>query len=160
MTQSVEIREWTAADLPAVHALILRTIDACYPPVYPSRAVDFFQRHHSPEAVRRRAEQGLTLVALAGDVTVATGTLVDDEIAAVFVEPERQGEGLGAALMDELERHAVATGLKALRLDVSLVSRGFYERLGYEVVEGRSIDVGEGQSLDYWRAYKALSAAG
>jgi hypothetical protein len=44
-------------------------------------------------------------------------------------------------------------------LSVSLPSRRFYEALGYEIVEERSIDVGEGQRLDFWQAHKALALA-
>jgi hypothetical protein len=41
-------------------------------------------------------------------------------------------------------------------LSVSLPSRAFYERLGYQIIEGRSIEVGEGQHLDFWKARKML----
>jgi hypothetical protein len=42
-------------------------------------------------------------------------------------------------------------------LSVSLRSRGFYERLGYNISEGCSIDVGEGKRLDFWKASKPLT---
>jgi hypothetical protein len=47
--------------------------------------------------------------------------------------------------------------LPSVELDVSLPSRGFYERRGYRMLEDRSIDVGEGETLDYWRAAKRLA---
>ena len=34
-----------------------------------------------------------------------------------------------------------------------------YESFGYEIVEDRSIDVGEGHRLDYWEAKKILLSA-
>ena len=43
-----------------------------------------------------------------------------------------------------------------LGISVSLPSRGFYERLGYVILEECSIDVGEGEKLDYWQAKKKL----
>lgn len=152
------LRGFEASDAAAVHDLIGATIDACYPGHYSPRAVEFFKRFHSPEAITRRAEAGIVLVAEDGGGIVATGALVDGEIGTVFVLPRAQGAGVGAAMMGELERAAVRAGLRSVELDVSLPSRGFYERRGYRVIESRSIDVGEGETLDYWRAVKPLTS--
>lgn len=149
-------RGFRDSDAVAVHALIHRTIDACYSGVYPSRAVEFFKRFHSLQAVGERASEG-TVVVVDGDTgIVATGARTGDEIKGVFVAPELQGHGLGALVMDELEDGALAAGEQTVRLDVSLPSRGFYERRGYTVVAERAIDVDEGQQLRYWEAEKSL----
>jgi GNAT superfamily N-acetyltransferase len=153
----VRLRDFDVSDAPAVHDLIGATIDACYPAHYPSRAVEFFKAFHSTDAVSRRAEAGLVLVVEDGGGIIATGALVDGEIGGVFVLPDAQGLGAGTAVMDELERAAQSSGRSSVELDVSLPSRGFYERRCYRVLESRSIDVGEGESLDYWRAVKQLS---
>jgi hypothetical protein len=58
--------------------------------------------------------------------------------------------------MKVLENEACASRVTEIGLSVSLPSRRFYERLGYEVVEEKSIDVGEGQRLDFWKAVKRL----
>jgi hypothetical protein len=58
--------------------------------------------------------------------------------------------------MKHLEEKAESDGWKDVTLDVSLPSRGFYESLGYELSEGVSVDVGEGQRLDHWKAKKQL----
>ena len=87
---------------------------------------------------------------------VATGSLVDGEIFAVFVHPGRQRAGLGKALMKALEGRARESGLRESLLSVSLPSRRFYEDLGYEIVEACSKDLGDGQKLDFWKARKRL----
>jgi len=144
-------------DAPAVHDLIGATIDACYPAHYPPRAVEFFKAFHSPEALVRRAETGILLVVEDGGRIIGTGALVDGEIGGVFVLPDEQNRGIGASVMDELERTARSSDLRSVELDVSLPSHGFYERRGYRMLESRSIDVGEGETLDYWRAVKRLA---
>jgi SAM-dependent methyltransferase/GNAT superfamily N-acetyltransferase len=154
---TVRLRDFERSDTETVHGVIGATIDACYSAHYPPRAVEFFKRFHSPDAIARRADAGVFLVAEDRGAIVATGALVDGEIATVFVLPAVQGRGVGAALMDELERVALSSGLDSVELDVSLPSRGFYERRGYRVLESRSIAVGGGQTLDYWRAVKRLS---
>ena len=151
------LRSFCDSDAVAVHALIDRTIDACYSGVYPPRAVDYFKCFHSLEAIIDRASDGVVVVVEDGSGIIATGARKADEISGVFVAPEQQGRGVGALVMDELEAGALADGNQVARLAVSLPSRCFYERRGYAVVADRSIDVGEGQQLIYWEAEKSLS---
>jgi len=152
----VIVRPFDASDLAAVHHLIQRTIDACYPVVYPPRAVEFFRAFHAPDAILLRANSGTVLVADDEGDIVATGSLLDGEIGGVFVSPSSQHTGLGARVMDELERIAAASGCDSVRLDVSLPSRGFYEHREYRVLDECSLDVGESEVLTYWRAVKRL----
>ncbi len=74
----------------------------------------------------------------------------------IFVRPDLQRRGHGKAVMRELERRARARGFTQVELSVSLPSREFYESLGYEMLEECSIDVGDGQRLDFWKAGKTL----
>ena len=43
-----------------------------------------------------------------------------------------------------------------IRVRDKLSAIAFYEGLGYEMVEEKSKDVGEGQRLDFWKARKFL----
>jgi len=52
-------------------------------------------------------------------------------VKAVYVLPEQFGKGVGASLLNALETSAHAAGIERLRLDASLNSVGFYERMGY-----------------------------
>ena len=58
--------------------------------------------------------------------------------------------------MQDLEEEARQRGVTETELSVSLPSKRFYEGLGYEMVEERSKDVGEGQQLNFWKAKKLL----
>jgi GNAT superfamily N-acetyltransferase len=150
------LRQFREADLLDVRLLIRRTIDTSYPPAYPPRAVDFFMRFHADDAILERAKRGRLVVVEDAGTIVATGAIVAGEVTGVFVVPERQGGGLGGTVMDDLEAQAIRSGQRSVSLSVSLPSRGFYRRRGYRIVEARSIDVGEGQRLDYWQAVKEL----
>jgi GNAT superfamily N-acetyltransferase len=151
------IREFREADLIPVQQLIHQTIDVCYSGVYPSRAVQFFKEFYSRENILMRHQKGEILVVEQGGNVIATGAIVGNEIFAVFVHPEFQRHGHGGALMRELENRAKARGCKESELSVSLPSRGFYENLGYEILEECSIDVGKGERLDFWKARKPLT---
>ena len=150
------IRLFDKSDLAKVNQMIHKTIDYSYPVVYPTRAVLFFKKYHSENNILERQENGRVIVFEIQGNILATGSIVGNEISGVFVDPERQGSGLGKKIMAELESIAQATGISEVTLSVSLPSKLFYESLNYEIVEDLKIDVGEGQFLNYWIAKKKL----
>ena len=158
VSDTVKLRLFEPGDGEAVRELIHSTIQACYAGVYPPRAVEFFLGYHSRAEIASRARAGYTIVAEVGGRVVATGTLKGDHISGVFVLGPVQGRGLGRRVMEALEEHARANGIKEIFLDVSLPSRAFYERMGYGGFEPAFIDVGQGQRLDFWKSRKSLPA--
>ena len=156
-SDDVSIRRFRESDLCPLVRLISETIGISYAEVYPPRAVQFFKDFHSEKKIADRRKTGTTLVIEEDGELVATGSLVGGEILAVFVHPRLQKGGRGKALMKALENEARANGVTEIGLSISLPSKRFYESLGYEVVEEKSRDVGEGQRLDFWKAAKRLS---
>jgi len=152
----MQIRQFAESDLAPLHRLIRETIEASYVGVYPDRAVQFFRRFHSERKIAERNRAGEILVIEKDGVIVATGSLLENEILGVFVSPAAQHNGYGKAIMNELEKRAKLKGITKIHLSISLPSRQFYENMGYEVLKKKSIEVGEGQSLDYWPARKKL----
>ena len=155
--RKARIRKLRIAELVPLQRLIYQTIDVCYSGVYPPRAVRFFKEFHSEEAIRGRHRTGEILVVEQDGDLVATGTIVGNDIFGVFVSPGLQRQGIGKALMAELENRAKARGCSELELSVSLPSKRFYESLGYEMIQKCSIDLGEGQQLVYWKAKNPLT---
>ena len=151
------IRLFRQSDVGALRQLIGAVIDVSYAAVYPPRALAFFKDFHAASRILERARAGVVLVAEEQGALVGTGSLVDGEIFAVFVHPERQRGGLGKALMRELEERARASGVTESLLSVSLPSKRFYEGLGYEIVEDCARDFGDGQRMDFWKARKRLA---
>ena len=150
------IRNSVSADVESIRRLIDATIESSYAGVYPPRAVRHFKEFHSADRILERQSAGDVLVAEQDGRLVATGSLVGAEISGVFVLPQLQRSGIGSQMMDRLEREAQLAGRDSIRLDVSLPSKGFYERRGYRLLDRRSMDVGEGERLHYWTAEKAL----
>lgn len=67
----------------------------------------------------------------------------DSRISQVAVAPERRGEGVGALLMDALERLARSAGSTQIELHARANVVGFYERQGFtaegeEFISGRA----------------------
>ncbi len=66
--------------------------------------------------------------------------LDEDTLAATFVDPDHAGEGVGRAIVEELEDIARREGTAELVVPASLNAVGFYETLGFE--RRRRIDAG------------------
>lgn len=156
MPDTPTVRICGPADCSTVHDLICETVDVSYSSVYPPRALAFFKKVHDPDKIVERTASGLVLLAEVGGVAAATGSLVQDKISAVFVRPSLQGLGLGKRLMQDLEDSARQAGRQQIRLHVSLISRRFYESIGYKIIEAVSEDLGNGERLDFWNAEKSL----
>jgi predicted N-acetyltransferase YhbS len=152
----VKLRRSDSADVASIQRLIHAAIEASYIGVYPPLAVRHFKEFHSAVRIRERQAARAVLVAEQDGQIVATGAIVGADISGVFVDSQFQGHGIGGRVMDRLEGDAALAGRDCVRLDVSLPSRGFYESRGYRLLESCSIDVGEGERLDYWTAEKWL----
>ncbi len=74
---------------------------------------------------------------------VAAGRLVLGEgygkIGRMAVLSSHRGTGMGARVLEALEREGVARGLREFRLSAQLSARGFYDRAGY-VADGDVYD--------------------
>lgn len=152
------IRFFKDNDIDQLYELIQETIEISYPSHYPERAVQFFKDYHSKENVKKRNEIGEILVIDQGGKIIGTGSLVNDEISGVFILPSNQKSGLGNMIMIELESIAKKKGFSEIKLHVSLPSKGFYEKLKYEISEPQKIYVGEGQYLEFWLGNKKINS--
>lgn len=150
------LRLFQYSDLSQLNEMIHKTIDYSYSGIYPDRAVLFFKNYHCETNILERNRKGEVLVLEKNGSIVATGSIVGDEISGVFVEPKNQSFGFGSKIMFELEKRAKVNYIAEVTLSVSLPSKKFYENLHYEIVEDLEIDVGEGQSLKYWKGKKNI----
>jgi len=155
-TVEATIREFQRTDLPALKALVHKTITTCYPGHYCVEAVRFFLDYHNDEAILRDAREGRTIVLDKAGRVLGTGTLVGDEIKRVFVDPMLQKQGYGRRLMQQLEETAARWGAKTVKLDASLPSQAFYDRLGYVTIAPAFLPVGNGRRLDFFKMRKTL----
>ncbi len=138
-------------------ALIHKTIRVCYPGHYCGEAVRFFLGYHDERAILRDALEGCTMILDTAGRIIGTGTLVAGEIKRVFVDPAAQKQGFGRLIMRNLEEKAVTWGLASVRLDASLPSKAFYDRLGYSTVREAFLEVENGRRLDFFKMERTLS---
>lgn len=129
-THDVTIRRATDTDAEAVAEVWLRSFATALPTV---------RRAHTDEQVRSWFREVVvpdreTWVATAGITTVAMMVLDDDELDQLYVDPEYQGNGIGAELVT-LAKRRHPTGLTLWTFQVNQAARSFYERHGFTAVE-------------------------
>ena len=153
------MRQFDEKDLPSLRGLIRNTIDVSYHGVYPPQAIDFFKEYHSEKSILDDAAAGYTLVAECGGQMVGTGTLLGTNVRRVFTSSQHQHRGIGRAIAQKLEKKAQKGQSAAIELDASMVSRRFWESLGFTVSGEYFVPVGDGQKLYYYRMVKCLATA-
>lgn len=154
--QDIRIREFDQSDLPAVYRLVQNTIEEVYKDVYPVEAIEFFRCYHSRDNITNDAAAGYTIVAVCGDETIGTATLLGSNMRRVFIKPSHQHKGIGKLLVDNIERKASLEQLTMIDLDASIVSRSFWESLGFLVQTEEHMPVENNKELVYFRMFKRL----
>jgi GNAT superfamily N-acetyltransferase len=82
------------------------------------------------------------------------GELEDDgHIGAVYVHAGWQGEGVASALLNEIEKEAVAHGITSLSTEASITARPFFVKLGFETLSAQNVEY-RGQIFRNYRMRK------
>ncbi len=156
MSVNASLRKFHRRDLDQVFTLVLRTIDASYPPFYSPTVIDYFKKYHQREKILHDAERGWTVVLEDEREILATGTLLETNIRRVFVDPLSQRRGYGRLIMRELEAKAVEKGLKFVDLDASLFAKNFYLDLHYVIMKHGAYPLTKNDILGYYKMAKSF----
>ncbi|MFB6269396.1 MAG: N-acetyltransferase family protein [Halobacterium sp.] len=137
----MHVREATPGDAEAVR----RVADAAWHDAHddivgPDSVERFLAEYYSIDDLRKRfaADDGTTFVASVDGTIVgyASGVPEDDwyTLGSIYVHPDWQGDGVGSALLERVERAGAAAGFETLRLVVMADNEdsiGFYESRGF-----------------------------
>jgi citrate lyase synthetase len=156
MRNLVKIIKFDEQELQSVYRLIQNTIDISYSKVYPQEVIRFFKEWHSKEHILDDAIAGYTVVAKLDNEIIGTGTLFGTNIRRVFIHPLHQYTGTGKLIVRDLERRALIEKLTTVDLEASLVSRRFWESLGFVVQREDFIPVKNNKKLYFYRMTKDL----
>ncbi|HMM47427.1 MAG TPA: GNAT family N-acetyltransferase [Thiobacillaceae bacterium] len=160
------IRPLSLHDVEAVNALARTVWQATYPALISQAQIDAMladryapERMHvqltDPRHAWRIAWDGGEPIGFAHAFVEASGCKLDK----LYVHPDRQRGGIGAALLAAIEDWARTHGASGLRLQVN---RGnaqairAYEKYGFRIVESRVFDLGDGFVMDDHVMEKAL----
>ena len=100
----------------------------------------------------KRLSRQLTLVATMEGSPVGFAALEGrDKIGMLYVHPAAVGQGIGAMLIDALEKLAGSRGAPKLTVDASDSARSFFEKRGYVAQQRNTVSIG-----DEWLANTTL----
>jgi putative acetyltransferase len=152
------IRWLRAEDLPGASDLIRNTLLVSNLRDYSLQAILALSESFAEQEIRRLAGSREFFVyeqrdgRLAGVIGLE-GTGVYD----FFVAPDRQGQGVGRALLGFVEELARRRGIEELHLSSSLTAVGFYERLGYRRT-GAARNGGLGRTVELVKSLRSPEA--
>ncbi|MGI9481682.1 MAG: GNAT family N-acetyltransferase [Hyphomicrobiales bacterium] len=143
MDKNITIRRAGRADAPAVHRLLVETWHDTYDgQMGPEDVTKITDAWHTVEKLTAQMETDghLFLIAemdgvLAGHVYALEETLSALNLSRLYVLPAAQGQGMGRALLRELEKHF--EGAQTIRLEVHQEqhqAHRFYEASGFQII--------------------------
>jgi GNAT superfamily N-acetyltransferase len=151
----MNIRSAGRDDFKIIQNIVHITVKSIYPKYYPSEVVDFFLEHHNTENIMKDIINSSVYILLEDNKAVGTGTKDGRYIGRVYVLPEYQGKGYGAALMNYLENEILKEASSSY-LEASLPSYSFYLKYGYKPTEYHQYEVKNNKVLCYYVMEKEL----
>jgi phosphinothricin acetyltransferase len=173
-------RQATAADVPAIRALIEASVRGLSEPFYTREQIDSSLRHlFGPDS--QLISDGTYYVADAGGEVVACGgwsrrltlhggdqakrgadPLIDPEveparIRAFFVHPGWARRGIGRLLFHECSTAARAAGFRDVELTATLPGEPLYRTLGFSLVERGAVRMPDGVELPTARMRRSIT---
>jgi GNAT superfamily N-acetyltransferase len=128
----IRLRKARRAEAEAISRMILRAVEVSNARDYQPAVIAALTAKHSAPEVLRRMRERLVFVAMIDGELAGTVSLAAERVHSVFVDPSRQGRGVGAAMMAFIEKLAHRQGRERLSLASSLTAVNFYRKLGYE----------------------------
>lgn len=137
------VREATPDDVPAIRDVHVASISGLAASHYDDHQIESWSDVDEDD-YSVSAEGAYVIVAQTGtadgDDAEADGEIAgfgavpleSGEVRTVYVHPDHAGEGVGSAILGELEERACGAGLSELHLTASLNAVQIYERLGWE----------------------------
>jgi ribosomal protein S18 acetylase RimI-like enzyme len=128
---NMEIRQFQPTDANEVSEVIRRALALININDYPKHNIKLMIEYFTPQTILELARIRSMYVLMIDSKIVATGSLQNDTIYSLFVDPEHIGKGLGTKLMKKLEALARHNHVTTLKVPSSITAVGFYIRLGF-----------------------------
>ena len=131
--RSMQLVKFTPEHADELAQLIGRTLRLCNTEDYGTERIESMIARHTAAALLELSRRRCILLALDGSRIIATASLERNWVYAVFVDRDRQRNGVGKRLMQELEKIACESTISRLGVYSSLSAVKFYERVGFAI---------------------------
>ena len=131
----IKIRRFKIADAKATSKLIKNALLKVNSKDYDIKLIRSMCKHFSPKTIIENAKVRIVYVGVLEDKIIGTASIVKNIILTVFVDPKYHGKGIGAKLMQTVEKSAKKKGYKLVKVPSSITAYNFYKKLGYKKVK-------------------------
>ncbi|MDO5559231.1 MAG: GNAT family N-acetyltransferase [Oscillospiraceae bacterium] len=145
------IRLFKNDDAQETSEIIARTLRMCNSADYPRDYIEENILSHSPQVLIRRASEGHFYVVCddnkiigCGGIAGYWGSKTESIILTVFVAPEYQKKGIGAKIIETLEKDEYFLRAQRVEIPASVTACEFYKKMGYIYVNGITTPDDEG----------------
>ena len=157
---SIQLRLLRETDIRSLAALYRAAAQITGAACYSNEQTRQWARHTENLGLFARAvSAGHTLVAEWKGTLAAFGQLnPPDHIAYLYTDPEFSRKGCASALCDALERKSWDRGLRHVRTEATRLSRGLFEKKGFQVQESEHVLLEEGVLFERFRMLKRVAS--
>lgn len=141
----MEIRRFEESDAAAVSELIRTTLQTSNAQDYPAEMIDALVTRETPEYILQRASWTHFYVVKDDSRIIGCGAIGpywdkpdESSLFTIFVHPEHQGQGIGRAIMETLEKDEFALRAKRIEIPASITGLPFYQKMGYSFKNGNA----------------------
>ena len=151
------IRNASPADVELIRNLSLRIWPATYGDILPAHQIKYMLKLiYSEHALKKQMSEGhqfIIVFNLGVPIGFASYSEIEPSIYKLhklYLLPRQQGRGSGKFVIDQVIYDIKPKGALGLRLNVNRnnVAKGFYEKLGFEVIRSEDIDIGNGYFMN------------
>ncbi len=147
----IEVRKFKEEDALEVSDLVRKTLSEENSKFYPNSVIEHMCNEFSPKFVVGLSKEREFFVAIEKPKIIGTITFIKDYIGTVFVNPDYHCKSIGTRLMETIENLAKERKIENLKLNSTINTVDFYEKLGYEKGE-------QSQSEEYGITYEMRKA--
>lgn len=154
----VRVRRAGPQDAPDICRVHGRSVRRLLAQAYGEKTVEGWAAALTPEMYVESMTGGerLFLAEVDGQM-VGFGGRRDDEVTAVYVDPEHVGQGVGTALLGAVERDARREGRSELHLSSTVPASRFYESAGFSAGAAKTHRLRSGAWVDVVEMRKDLA---
>lgn len=139
------VRKFHEDNAEKVSAMIIHTLKTSNSKDYSAEDINALEKQMQPAGILERASWTHFYVAEEGDDIIGCGAIGpywdkpdESSLFTIFVHPEHQGQGIGRAIMETLEKDEFALRAKRIEIPASITGLPFYQKMGYSFKNGNA----------------------
>jgi diamine N-acetyltransferase len=150
----LKIRKATTEDIPLIRELTFKVWPQTYAAILSQQQIDYMlEMMYSEEALQKQMTEDGCQFIFVYDVAEPVGFAAYREITPavwklhkIYVLASQHGKGTGKFVIDHILKEISEQGASALQLQVNRNNnaKGFYEKIGFVVIEEADFDIGNG----------------